>query len=133
MEFSYNLAVTQPFNFILTLIFLQEGKLLYGMLFSIKSFVAKVSPTDMKDGFTCYKTSKYRLNFYETPSMYKFVMNTDIAVTHPIVRDLMQNIYAKVFVEYVIKNPLYSIGEPITSELFDSRLDEFVKSSSIFK
>ena len=27
----------------------------------------------------------------------KFVMNTDTAVTHPIVRDLLQNIYGQVF------------------------------------
>ena len=89
---------------------------------------------DMKDGFTSYKTSKYRLNYYETPSMYKFVMNTDTSVTHPIVRDLLQNIYSKVFVEYAIKNPMYTMGEPITCELFDTRLDEFVKSfASFFK
>ncbi len=103
------------------------------MLFSIKSFVGKLSPTDMKDGFTCYKTSRYRLNFYETPSMFKFVLNTDTAVTHPIVRDLMQNMYAKVFVEYVVKNPMHNLGDPITSELFDTKLDEFVKSCSFFK
>jgi hypothetical protein len=113
--------------------YLQEGKLLYGMLFSIKSFVAKLSPSDMKEGFTSYKTSKYRLNYYETPTGYKFVLNTDTAVTHPIVRDLLQNIYGKVFVEYVIKNPMYAIGQPITCELFDSRLDEFVKASSFYK
>ena len=111
----------------------QEGKLLYGMLFSIKSFVGKLSPSDMKDGFTCYKTSKYRLNYYETPTMYKLVLNTDTAVTHPIVRDLLQNLYAKIFVEYVIKNPLYVMGEPINNELFDARLDEFIKSCSFFK
>lgn len=110
-----------------------EGKLLYGMLFSIKSFVGKLSPTDMKDGFTCYKTSKYRLNYYETPSGYKFVLNTDTAVTHPIVRDLLQNIYAKVFVEYVIKNPMYVLGSEISSELFETKLDEYVKASSFFK
>ena len=106
---------------------------MYGMLFSIKSFVGKLSPTDMKDGFTCYKTSKYRLNFYETPSKYKFVLNTDTAVTHPIVRDLMQNMYAKVFVEYVIKNPMHSPGGPISCELFDTRVDEFVKAASFYK
>lgn len=103
------------------------------MLFSIKSFVGKLSPSDMKDGFTCYKTSKYRLNYYETPTMYKLVLNTDTAVTHPIVRDLLQNLYAKIFVEYVIKNPLYVMGEPINNELFDARLDEFIKSCSFFK
>lgn len=119
---------------ILSAIFtLQEGKLLYGMLFSIKSFVGKLSPTDMKDGFTCYKTSKYRLNYYETPSGYKFVLNTDTAVTHPIVRDLLQNIYGKVFVEYIIKNPMYVIGQPIECELFETKLDEYVKTSSFFK
>ena len=103
------------------------------MLFSIKSFVGKLSPTDMKDGFTCYKTSKYRLNFYETPSKYKFVLNTDTAVTHPIVRDLMQNIYSKVFVEYVIKNPMHVTGGPVNCELFDTRVDEFVKAASFYK
>ena len=103
------------------------------MLFSIKSFVGKLSPTDMKDGFTCYKTSKYRLNYYETPSGYKFVLNTDTAVTHPIVRDLLQNIYGKVFVEYIIKNPMYVIGQPIECELFETKLDEYVKTSSFFK
>lgn len=103
------------------------------MLFSIKSFVGKLSPTDMKDGFTCYKTSKYRLNLYETPSKYKFVLNTDTAVTHPIVRDLLQNMYSKVFVEYVIKNPMYSLGEPINCDLFDVRVDEFVKAASFYK
>ena len=42
--------------------------MLYGMLYSIKSFVNKLSPDDMKEGFHSYKTSKYWLNFYETPS-----------------------------------------------------------------
>ena len=55
----------------------EEAKLLYGMLFSLKSFSAKLSPVDMKQGFTSYKTNVYRLSLYETPSSLKFVLNTD--------------------------------------------------------
>ena len=38
----------------------EEAKLLYGMLFSMKSFVHKMSPADMKEGFLSYVTSVYR-------------------------------------------------------------------------
>ena len=103
------------------------------MLFSIKSFANKLSPEDMKDGFQSFKTTKYRMNVYETAIQTKFVINTDTAVTHPIVRDLLQNIYGQIYVEYALKNPLYKMGTPIESELFTVKLDEFVKASSFFK
>jgi len=110
----------------------EEAKLLYGMLFSIKSFANKLSPDDMKEGFQSFKTNKYRLNVFETPTQIKFVMNTDTAVTHPIVRDLLQNLYRQIYVEYALKNPLYKVGTPIESDIFAMKLDEFVRSASFF-
>ncbi|XP_018589292.1 trafficking protein particle complex subunit 1 [Scleropages formosus] len=108
----------------------EEFKLMYGMLFSIRSFVSKMSPLDMKDGFVSFQTSRYKLHYYETPTGVKVVMNTDLGV--PNCRDILHQIYSTLYVEYVVKNPLCPLGEPIQSELFSTRLDSFVRALPFF-
>ncbi|EDW84428.1 uncharacterized protein Dwil_GK14119 [Drosophila willistoni] len=108
----------------------EEAKLTYGMLFSIKSFVSKISPHDPREGFLYYKTNRYALHYLETPSGLKFVLNTDTAAIN--VKELLQQLYAKIWVEYVVRDPLWTPGTPVTSELFQNKLDEFVKQSPIF-
>ncbi|XP_030371060.1 trafficking protein particle complex subunit 1 [Scaptodrosophila lebanonensis] len=108
----------------------EEYKLTYGMLYSIKSFVSKISPHDPREGFLYYKTNRYALHYLETPSGLKFVLNTDTAVIN--VKELLQQLYAKVWVEYVVRDPLWTPGTVVTSELFQSKLDEFVKQSPIY-
>jgi hypothetical protein len=103
---------------------------MYGSLYSIKSFVSKISPLDTREGFLYYKTDKYALHYYETGSGLKFVINTDCSSTG--VKDLLQQLYAKVFVEYAVKNPIWTPGTPITSALFKSKLDEFIKQTPIY-
>uniref|UniRef100_A0A1B6E351 Trafficking protein particle complex subunit n=1 Tax=Clastoptera arizonana TaxID=38151 RepID=A0A1B6E351_9HEMI len=108
----------------------EEAKLMYGMLFSIKSFVAKISPLDIKKGFLCYKTNKYTLNYFETPTGLKFILNTDVGAQN--VRDLLQQMYSQVYIEYVVKNPIINLNEPIKSELFKQKLDTFIKQYPVF-
>ncbi|KAM8881947.1 trafficking protein particle complex subunit 1 isoform 1-T1 [Synchiropus picturatus] len=103
----------------------EEFKLMYGMLFSIRSFVSKMSPLDMKDGFLSFQTSKYRLHYYETPSGLKFVMNTDLSVSNA--RDHLQYIYSNIYVENIVKNPACTLGDSLDSELFSTRLDSFIR------
>jgi len=105
----------------------EEGKLVYGMIISLRGVIEKVSPLDIKDNSFHYRTSKYKMNFWESPSGVKFVMNTDL--NSPNVKELLKTIYMQVYVEYVVKNPLCVQGELISSELFAQKLDEIVKSS----
>jgi len=104
----------------------EEFKLMYGMIFSIKSFASRLSPTDMKEGFLNFTTSKYKLHFFETPSGLKFIMNTDLNVGN--MKDVLQQIFSSIYVEYVVKNPLCELDQPVTSELFKVKMDEYIRS-----
>ncbi|CAN8178542.1 unnamed protein product [Coccothraustes coccothraustes] len=108
----------------------EEFKLMFGMLFSLRSFVAKMSPTDMRDGFVAFQTSRYRLHYLETPSGLRLALNTDLAVGSA--RDALQHIYGNLFVELVVKNPLCPPRAPVQSLLFRQRLDAFVRSLPYF-
>lgn len=103
---------------------------MYGMLFSLKSFVNKISPIDPKEGFLFYKTNKYALHYVEVSSGLKFVLNTDTTATG--IKDFLLQLYSKIWVEYVVRNPLWTIGTPATSDLFKTKLDEFVRASPLF-
>ncbi|XP_016116480.1 trafficking protein particle complex subunit 1 [Sinocyclocheilus grahami] len=108
----------------------EEFKLMYGMLFSIRSFISKMSPLDMKDGFLAFQTSRYKLHYYETPTGIKLVMNTDLGV--PNCRDTLQQIYSTLYVEYIVRNPLCVLGESLQSDLFNSKLDSFIRALPFF-
>ncbi|XP_049648512.1 trafficking protein particle complex subunit 1 [Accipiter gentilis] len=108
----------------------EEFKLMFGMLFSLRSFVGKMSPTDMRDGFISFHTSKYRLHYYETPTGLRLVLNTDLSVA--CAREALHHIYSNLFVELVVKNPLCPPRQPVQSELFRSRLDTFVRGLPFF-
>ncbi|XXG84837.1 hypothetical protein AAC387_Pa11g0059 [Persea americana] len=116
----------------------QDHKLMFGLLFSLKSFTAKMDPTTIEKGnlgvpqlpgqgcsFHSFRTNTYKLSFMESPSGIKIIL-----VTHPKTGDLreaLKYIYS-IYVEYVVKNPLYTPGTPIRCELFNTTLDQYVKN-----
>lgn len=104
----------------------EEFKLMYGMIFSIKSLISRLSTKSSKEGLVSYTATNYKLHFFETPTGLKFVMNTDMNVGD--IQDVLRRVYAKIFVEYVVRNPLYRPGEPVDSELFSAKLDEYIQN-----
>ncbi|KAL5228474.1 hypothetical protein ABZP36_016739 [Zizania latifolia] len=75
--------------------------------------------------FYSFKTNTYKLNFLESPSGIKLIL-----ITHPRTGDqcdTLKHIY-NLYVEYVVKNPLYAPGTPIKCDLFNKHLDQYVKT-----
>ena len=101
---------------------------MYGMIFSLKSLISRLSITSAKEGLVGYTASNYKLHYFETPTGFKFVMNTDTSVGN--IQDVLRNIYAKIFVEYVVRNPVARPGEAVDSELFAAKLDDYVQDLS---
>jgi len=73
----------------------QEFKQMFGLITEMKSFVSRMSPGDLKEGFTCFRTNSYKLNYYECASGIKFILNTDInTACNP--RDILHQLYEMV-------------------------------------
>uniref|UniRef100_A0A2N9FEB6 Trafficking protein particle complex subunit n=1 Tax=Fagus sylvatica TaxID=28930 RepID=A0A2N9FEB6_FAGSY len=124
----------------------QDHKLMFGLLFSLKSLTAKMDPTNAEKGnlgvpqfpgqgcsFHSFRTNTYKLSFMESPSGIKILSNVTkfwpnmcfdfvlkifeiILVTHPRTGDLRESLkyIYNLYVEYVVKNPLYNPGTPIS-------------------
>lgn len=78
------------------------------------------------DNFISYRTSKYKLHYYETPTLLKFVLITDAKTDSK--RVVLHQIYVNLYVEFVVKNPLREIDGPVGVETFHLALDQFVRT-----
>ncbi|PYI10054.1 transport protein particle subunit bet5 [Aspergillus sclerotiicarbonarius CBS 121057] len=103
-----------------------DAKLIFGTVFSLRNMARKLGGED--DNFVTYRTSQYKLHYYETPTNIKFVMLTDLK--SPSMRVALQQIYINLYVEYVVKNPLSPAEHPggigVNNELFEESLEQFV-------
>jgi len=107
----------------------EEQKLMFGLLYSLKSFVSKISPKPC-DTFTYFKTNNYKLHFFETATNLKFLILTDIATGN--LKEELVKIYKDIYVDYVVKNPAYKVGDSITCEGFITKLNEHIKRLASF-
>ena len=91
-------------------------KLIFGLLFSMKSFVKNISPNRTVDFFKSFATSNYKLHYTEFLNGLRFV-----CITTVIKGDLTANlkeIFSAYYVNFVSKNILMNKDEPFKNELF---------------
>ena len=107
----------------------EEQKLIFGVVFSIKGLVKKIagewvnslmieihrslSHHSASEQFQSFKTSRYRLHVYESPSGFKFVLIMDQNTTN--MSSYLQAIYAGPFNSAVVRNPLVSVADGVLS------------------
>ncbi|KAK5072592.1 Trafficking protein particle complex subunit BET5 [Lithohypha guttulata] len=112
-----------------------DAKLIFGTVYSLRNMVRKLGGEDDRHdfpyacSFLSYRTSQYKLHYYETPTNIKFVMLTDVKANS--MRHALQQIYVNIYVEYVVKNALSPAEHPggigVDNELFEASLDVFVE------
>lgn len=140
----------------------EQRKLVFGMLFSLRELVGSLGPEGEPSVLHSVKTGSGTLHNYETLSGLRFAMYTDNdtkTITKwgssdaPSVREALRHIYIEIWVECVIRSPLYRHGEivppeeitddsktgyifgkvDIRSTLFEKKLDEYLVSMPWFK
>lgn len=82
----------------------ETSKLLYGMIFSLRSITQKLSKGAVKNDIRSISTGKYRVHTYCTASGLWFVLTTDFrqqSYSH-----VLQYIYSHIYVKYVTHNIL---------------------------
>ncbi|KAG7396045.1 Trafficking protein particle complex subunit 1 [Phytophthora boehmeriae] len=133
----------------------EEKRLLFGLLFSLKEFVAKMAPSQQSVGGTAdpfgpteasagsangapeglqrYQTNSYTCHQYETPSGLRFILMTDNQAGD--MTTTLKYIYSQIYVETVVNNPLSDTksGKPITSQLFRAQLIQYLENQPCFR
>eukprot|EP00798_Chlamydomonas_sp_ICE-L_P000380 gene380-1774_t len=101
-----------------------KSKQMFGLFWTLSNFCATMDPTaatklplgtprKIGEGsvFHSFTTNTYKLHFLETPSGVKIVLNTSRDIGD--LQELMNQVYDDVFVQTVVKNPLYEPGKQL--------------------
>lgn len=111
----------------------EEQRLVFGMLYSLKEVVTKMSKEPAAAGLHALKTDAYTLHHLETGSGLRFVLNTDNNAGD--LRPTLRHLYSGIFVEFVAKHPQFNPvdGSPIRLPAFDAQLEKYLRSLACFK
>ncbi|GAA5929482.1 TRAPP subunit BET5 [Sporobolomyces koalae] len=111
----------------------EEAKLVYGVVFSLRNMVKKLSSRE-SDSFHSFSTSTYKLHSYSTPTQFHFILLT--SPTRQTMRPLLKSLYVGPFNEFVVRNPLVRLdtrdeGTGIGNDKFRREVDRILSSTTV--
>lgn len=113
-------------------------KLLFGLLFSMRSFVKQVSPDNgkndpNKDALKSFSTANYKVHYEEFLNGLRFIIITTPMKSYlgDAMRTIFQNFYTTLISKNVFANPEEQIKNEVFMELVNSYLITLNKSSSL--
>jgi trafficking protein particle complex subunit 1 len=116
----------------------EEKRLMFGMLYSLQELVGKMGGTSGTGnsggggGLQSYTTDSYTLNYYETGTGLRFVLNTDNKAGD--LKGALRHLYGNIFVDYVVKHPSYKpkLGLPVQLPMFEQELERYIAGLACF-
>ncbi|CAI5758530.1 unnamed protein product [Candida verbasci] len=122
-----------------------SSKLLFGILYSLKTIASKLIPEDNINELRSFNIGDFRIHFWESLSRFKFILITNKEVNIDLQSILFQ-LYSKYFIKYVVENGLspiefkYYEKDPKENEVsakinngkFIEETDKYLQTLSIF-
>ena len=99
-------------------------KLLYGMLFSMKSFVKTLSPLKAKDSLKSFSTSNYKLHYTEFLNGLRFIFITTPSSME--FNEELRNIHKLFYTPLISKNIFNGQEEQIKNEVFLEKVYQYI-------
>ena len=99
-------------------------KLIYGMLFSMKSFVKTLSPIKAKDYLKSFSTSNYKLHYTEFLNGLRFIFITTPSQFE--YNEELRNIHKLFYTPLISKNIFSEQEEQIKNEVFLEKVYTYI-------
>jgi hypothetical protein len=104
-------------------------KLIYGMLFSMKSFVKTLSPKKNDDSLKMFVTSNYKLHYIEFINGLRFLFLTTPKVNY--LGEELRNIHKLFYTNLISKNVFINLEEQIKNEIFIEKVSKYIENITI--
>lgn len=100
--------------------------MLASMFHSMFAIACKLSPVENSSGIETIEAESFKLHCYQTPTGIKFLVLTDPRQQN--MDALLRKIY-KLYADFAMKNPFYSIEMPIRCKLFDDSIQSLLEET----